>query len=89
MIIYPFGVIILCFVEGLNPHVIRVVHDGTEVIHRLDQLANHADGLRARVEVDAIFSLSRVRVPCCQERLGVLILCIIEESSKLFCPNCR
>ena len=37
-----------------------VLHDGDEdtgVVHRLDQLANRADGLRARVEVDAFPSL--------------------------------
>ena len=39
---------------------IHVLHDGkedTEVFHRLDQPADHADGLGARVEVDAFFSL--------------------------------
>ena len=46
--LYQCGVALLCFHEGLFRQVIHVLHD---------QLANQADGLRARVEVDAFFSL--------------------------------
>ena len=59
------------FDEGLYWQVIRVLNDGdedTEVVHRFDLLANHADTLRACVEVDALFSLfpfegSKIVVP--------------------------
>ena len=50
----------LCFDEGLFRQVIHVLHDGeedTEVVHLRDELANHADGIQARGEVDAFFSL--------------------------------
>ena len=52
---------------GLFQQVIHVLHDGdedTEVVHRFHQLANHVDGLWARVEVDAYLSPFSLMVPC-------------------------
>ena len=45
--------------EGLLQHVVQILHDGdedAEVVHRLDQFAYRAQGLQARVEVDAFLS---------------------------------
>ena len=48
-------------------HVVHVRRDGDEdakVVCRLDQLANHADGLRARVAMDVVVSPTfGVKVP--------------------------
>ena len=35
-----------------------------KVVHQLDQLANHADRLRAQFEVDAVISLFCLDAPC-------------------------
>ena len=73
------------------------LHDGdedAEMAHRLDQLANHADGPRARVEVDAIFSLfcfagSLLENSGANKRLGGRFLCMFEMSSRSFCSSFR
>ena len=57
---------LLCFIVGLFRQVIHLLRDGdedTEVVHRLDELANHVDGLAARVEVDAFVSPFCLMVP--------------------------
>ena len=55
---YLRGAAFLRFDEDRFPHVVHVLGDGEEgaqVVCRLDQLANDADGLRARVDMDVVF----------------------------------
>ena len=64
---YLRGVALLCFDGCPLRQVIFVLHDGeedAETVHRLDQLANHADGLGALVEVYAFFVPFRLRGSC-------------------------
>ena len=60
----------------------------------MDQLANHADGFQARVEVDVVFSSflfegSLFKDSGARDDWVTRFFCLFEENSRLFCPNCR
>ena len=60
------GAAFLRFGEGLLPQFVHVLRDGEEdakVVCRHGQLADHADGLCARVFVNVVFPPLRLRVP--------------------------
>ena len=56
-----------CSVKGLFGQVVPALEGGeghTQVVRRLDQLADHADGFFARVEMDVRFPFFCLRLPC-------------------------
>ena len=58
---------VICFkswTRAALAHLIMARRMLSKVVRKLDQLANHADGLRARVGMDVAYSPFRLRVPC-------------------------
>ena len=49
----------LSFTRVVLLHVLHDGEDDAEMVHRLDQLVHHADGLSARAQVDASFPLGQ------------------------------
>ena len=69
----------LCDVAFQCFHQFHGGDEDTEVVHRLEQLANHADSLHACVEVPALFRCSCLTTPCSmigQQTVGCPDVCL-------------
>ena len=75
-------------------HALRDDEEDAELVHKLDQLANYVDALRARDEVDAFFSIflfegSSLEDGCARDDWVTRFFCVCEEPEMPFDPRCR